>query len=77
MFVHIREPEEIKKFVDATDGQARTLLVRGGARMSSEKYGNASDDGVEDYAYDLYFMNDSTLSDAERNFVSLLKKITE
>lgn len=77
MFVHIREPEEIAKFVLATDGEAKTLLVRGGARMSSEKYGNASDDGVENYSYDYYFMNDSTLEDAEKNFIDFLKEITK
>ena len=76
MFVHIREPEEIAKFVKATGGEAKTLLVRGGARMSGEKYGNASDDCVEEYEYDYYFMNDSTLDEAERGFVELLSEIT-
>lgn len=75
MFVHIREPEEIQKFVDATGGSAKTLLVRGGARMPKEKYGNASDDGVENYSYDYYFLNESTLDVAEREFVELLAKI--
>ena len=56
-FVHIREPEEIAKFVKATDMNAKTLLVRGGKRMSNEKYGNISDDGVENYPYDYYFLN--------------------
>ena len=46
MFVHIREPEEISKFVSATDGVAKTLLIRGGERMKKENYGNVSDDGV-------------------------------
>ena len=77
MFVHIREPEEIAKFVSATNGEAKTLLVRGGARMSSEKYGNASDDGVENYSYDYYFMNDSTLEEAENRFIEFLKEITK
>ena len=77
MFVHIREPEEIAKFVSATNGEAKTLLVRGGARMSSEKYGNASDDGVENYSYDYYFMNDSTLEEAENRFIDFLKEITK
>ena len=77
MFVHIREPEEIAKFVSATNGKAKTLLVRGGARMSSEKYGNASDDGVENYSYDYYFMNDSTLEEAEKRFIDFLKEITK
>ena len=75
LFVHIREADEIKKFVTATAGAAKTLLVRGGKRMSSEKYGNVSDDDVENYNYDLYFMNDSTLEDAERDFVALLSEI--
>ena len=74
MFVHIREPEEIQKFVDATGGAAKTLLVRGGKRMSKEKYGNVSDDGVENYSYDLYYLNESSLDVAEVEFVSLLKE---
>ena len=77
MFVHIREPEEISKFVSATGGKAKTLLVRGGARMSNEKYGNASDDEVENYSYDYYFLNESTLAEAEVNFVALMKSIIE
>lgn len=75
MFVHIREPEEIKKFVDATFGEAKTLLVRGGKRMSTEKYGNASDDGVENYSYDYYYVNENTLNVAEAEFTELLKSI--
>lgn len=75
MFVHIREPEEIAKFVDATEGKAKTLLVRGGKRMSNEKYGNISDDGVENYPYDYYFLNENTLDIAETEFVELIKKI--
>lgn len=75
MFVHIREPEEIAKFVRATDGIAKTLLVRGGSRMSRTVYGNAADDSVEDYKYDYYFMNDKSIEEAERNFTALLNKI--
>lgn len=75
MFLHIREPEEIAKYVRATDGAAKTLLVRGGARMSKCHYGNAADDCVEQYEYDYYFMNDKTLEDAERDFCALLAEI--
>ena len=77
LFVHIREAEEIEKFVRATDGMALTLLVRGGERMTKSSYGNVSDDEVENYNYDLYFVNDKTLDKAEEEFVSLLKKVTE
>lgn len=75
MFVHIREPEEIAKFVKSTGGAAKTLLIRGGERMKRGAYGNAADDGVENYSYDYYFDNDGTLEEAEVGFISLMSKI--
>ncbi len=72
MFLHIREPEEIAKFVKATHGEAKTLLIRGGDRMKKTAYGNVSDDCVEDYAYDAYYVNEKTLDVAEAEFVALL-----
>ena len=75
MFVHIREPEEIAKFVSSTDGAAITLLIRGGERMKRGAYGNAADDGVENYSYDYYFDNDVTLEEAEAGFILLLNRI--
>ena len=75
MFVHIREPEEIAKFVKATDGAAKTLLVRAGDRIKRGAFGNAADDLVENYNYDHYFMNDKTLEDAEGEFVKLLSNL--
>ena len=75
MFLHVREPEEIAKFVKASGGEAKTLLIRGGERMTKTAYGNASDDCVEEYSYDYYFTNDKTLEEAERDFVELLKTI--
>ena len=75
MFVHIREPKEIKKFVDKTGGKAKTLLIRGGKRMANRSYGNVSDDSVEGYDYDYYFVNDKTLDEAKRDFIEFLKKV--
>lgn len=75
MFVHIREPEEIAKFVEKTGGAAKTLLVRGGERMKKQNYGNVSDDGVEAYDYDYYFLNDKSLDEAKREFIELLHSI--
>ena len=77
LFVHIREPEEIAKFVKATEGFAKALLVRGGERMKKSHYGNAADDCVENYKYDYYFLNDKTLDEAEREFVKLLASILD
>ena len=74
LFVHIREPEEIKKFVRATDGAAKALLIRGGDRMKKSHYGNYADDSVENYEYDYYFVNDKTLAEAEVDFVALMQR---
>jgi len=75
MFLHVREGVEIDKFVRATDGRAKTLLVRGGSRMTKSNYGNASDDLVENYPYDYYFVNDKSLEEAEHDFVEFLMNI--
>lgn len=75
MFLHIREGVEIEKFVTASGGKAKTLLVRGGERMKKSHYGNVSDDEVENYSYDYYFVNDKTLDEAERDFCALLSSI--
>ncbi len=75
LFVHIREPEEIAKFVEATEGRAKTLLVRASNRLKRSAYGNAADDCVENYSYDYYFSNDGSIEESEREFTSLLSKI--
>ena len=75
MFVHIREGEEIEKFVKATGGIAKTLLVRARERMKHHQYGNVSDDLVENYNYDYYFDNDKPLDIGGKEFISLLTEI--
>ncbi len=75
LFVHIREPEEIEKFIAATGGFAKAMLVRGGERMKKSSYGNRSDDEVENYKYDYYFYNDKSLEEAERELCGLLNNI--
>ena len=75
LIVHIREPLEIAKFVKATGGEARTLLVRAGERLKRSSYGNAADDEVENYFYDYYFDNDKSLEEAEGNITKLFSMI--
>ena len=77
LFVHIREGEEIHKFVDGTDGHARTLLIRGGTRTQTARYGNHSDDDVEDYPYDYYYTNDLSLSETDCAFCRLLERMLD
>ena len=72
LFVHIRESEEIKKFVSATEGKAKALLIRAEARLGAHVYGNASDDGVEDYPYDYRFENDASREVAAEAFLAFL-----
>ena len=75
MFFHIREAEEIRKYVEATGGIAKTLLIRGGDRMSKSHYGNVSDDEVENYSYDYYFVNDKSLEETEKAFCEFLQSV--
>ncbi|MBQ7315380.1 MAG: hypothetical protein IJW83_05190 [Clostridia bacterium] len=77
LFVHIREGQEIEKFVKSTDGRAKTLLIRGGERFvrRTKSYGNASDDDVENYPYDYFYTNDKTLPEAEMEFCALLSEM--
>ena len=74
MFLHVREGEEIAKFVRETGGRAKTLLIRRAAHHTGA-YGNASDDLVEEYDYDYTFDNDLPLAETEGAFLSLLEKI--
>ena len=43
--------------------------------MKKSSYGNISDDGVENYNYDYYFVNDKTLAEAEEDFKALMASI--
>ncbi len=70
LFVHIREPEEIEKFKRSVGTSCVTLLIRGGGRKG---WGNASDDNVENYAYDYVYHNDKTLADARKDFLKFLR----
>ena len=84
LFVHIREPKEIAKFVNAikeVNGKILTLLVRGGERLKNSRgdkaYGNAADDEVEQYNYDCYYTNDRPLSETQTTFAALLSEWLE
>ena len=75
LFVHIREGEEIRKFVAATGGEAKTLLIRAERRLGAHTYGNASDDLVEEYPYDYYFENDDPPAEAGEKFLAFLLRL--
>ena len=64
MFLHIREPEEIAKAVDAfKEYNAKTILVK----RDSVKHitSNMADENVYNYGYDIVINNNGTLNDLE------------
>lgn len=79
MFVHIREPEEIAKFVKGCEEEngikPLTMLVR--RDTGTQVYGNMADDNVENYSYDIYFDNNVSLEDAKESIIRLFDKINK
>ena len=73
MFAHIREGKQIDHFkyeVTKLGAKCISLLI---LRGEQGHYGNASDDDVENYAYDLVYDNSKPLEEARADFISFLK----
>lgn len=56
LFVHIREQHEIEKFRKKVEIRCVSLLITSN-RVETGKFGNPSDDCVEDYPYDFVYDN--------------------
>lgn len=72
MFIHIREPEEIKRA--AVTFNAKTLLIkREGLKIITSNYSDAS---VENYNYDYIVLNDSleNLKKKAKQFIEIVNK---
>jgi len=65
LFVHCREPEEIKKMVQTID-DCVTVLIRN-ERTDNKSTSNPSDKNVDDYPYDYIIHNDNGLEDFYRS----------
>lgn len=70
-FFHIREPEEIYKFVKATE--AITIAV---TRTTSIEYTNHADINAYNYKYDIIIDNSGTLSDLTKAVEEFCNTIT-
>ena len=68
MFVHIREPEEIARFVETAPEHIKTLLITNSNREAAI-YGNTSDDNVALYQYDGIYDNKYPLSETKTVFL--------
>ena len=60
VFIHCREPKEIQRIKESFPYLVFTLLIR---RAGDKNYGNHADDEVENYNYDFYIDNNSSLTD--------------
>lgn len=70
MFIHIREPEEIKRVVDKF-GAKSLLIKRAGQELIKS---NASDANVENYDYD-YIIENTTLEEYENKAINFIKEL--
>lgn len=74
MFVHIREPKEIEKFVSRSKGETLTLLIKPREELQNKQFGNVSDDNVENYDYDLVFNNNHSIEETKELWLEFFKK---
>ena len=80
MFVHIREPEEIDKFITNlkedkffnNDTSIISLLITKDD-IDNVVYGNDSDDNVENYDYDFIYNNNLPLDEAKEDFLKFFE----
>ena len=71
MFIHIREPDEIKKFV--SEFQLKTLLIE---KDNIEKItSNNSDKNVNEYNYDYKIKNNGTKEDLNKMAYGFIKTL--
>jgi len=76
LFVHIREIEEIKKFLEYALSKGvlcKTLLVTR-KQEQNKIYGNEADDMAEQYSYDAVYHNDMPLEQTEKDFMLFFEK---
>lgn len=71
--VHIREGDQIEKFVSSVSLPCVTVLVK--RDMGGLPYGNAADDRVEDYNYDYVFDNNGSMEESAKKFRTLIASV--
>ncbi len=75
--VHIRENDQIAKFVSNVTTPCITMLVCRNIEEHGKDYGNAADDGVDNYDYDYIFDNNDSVEVSCINFRKLMNETFE
>lgn len=73
--VHIREKDQIEKFIAEVTVPCVTILVKRDTESYTQGYGNDADDGVEYFCYDYEFDNNASIKESSDAFRSLIKEI--
>lgn len=73
-FIHVREPEEIKKFVEEYKENCITILLK---RDDRKVPNNNSDKNVNNFDYDYIINNNGVEKDLEIESLNFLEKITK
>jgi hypothetical protein len=74
-FIHVREPEEIKRLVDFCEDnniEVHTIYVHN-ANLSNRTYNNNADDNVDSYAYEYIIDNSGDLKHLDDEVRAFLK----
>ena len=75
LFVHIREKDQIQRFISSLYTKHITLLIRRKSIDNRHQYGNSSDDNVTDLIYDYYFDNDLDAEQSAMKFQNFIDEI--
>lgn len=76
LFVHIRENDQIEDYKNRVKSKCITLLIRTETSNDSEtQFGNYSDDNVEDYSYDYYYLNNQPLENLPSDFLHFIIEV--
>lgn len=73
--VHIREKDQIEKFLKSVTLPCITLLVKREAIIPERKFGNEADDYVEDFCYDYVFDNNGPIEESTEKFRVFIRGI--
>ena len=73
--VHIRESDQIEKFVSGVALPCVTILFKRDMGERGRRYGNDADDGVGRYRYDYEFDNNGSIEESAERFRALIRSV--